>query len=268
VDLPIISPDDPFFGKFLPDDPKAATAAIGAGEWGHATIRAMRRRNRTTRPGRPPALGGKTVTTNSTTTGGPLIIRTLSFPDGAPAFFARDAANPAFRTFGGTVPISITGSAPAREEGNLILQGRCAAPTWVRLHLLHRHRGLDGLRAETAAGGGRRHRRSGRRAGDPQTGPKATVRLSACGDRRESVHRPDPNVTTLSFTSRSSGVNSSCLRAWPRAPAQRRTTAGPSERSSSPGCHVLTYAPSFPTQLTYNNGGVAVNLRALWRATP
>src|SRR5207244_10452031 len=39
--LPIISPDDSTFGKFLPDDPSAATLPLAAGEWAYATIRAI-----------------------------------------------------------------------------------------------------------------------------------------------------------------------------------------------------------------------------------
>ena len=51
--------------------------------------------------------GVKTVSTNATTLGGPLIIRTLSFP-ASPAFVALTPANPDFKTFGGVPTISGT----------------------------------------------------------------------------------------------------------------------------------------------------------------
>ena len=57
-DLPIISPDDPNLGRFLPDDPRAATLPLAAGRVGLRDDPGDRGRRRdATRSGRPAALG-------------------------------------------------------------------------------------------------------------------------------------------------------------------------------------------------------------------
>jgi uncharacterized protein YjbI with pentapeptide repeats len=105
--LPLIDPSDPNLGKFLPDDPSAATLSLAAGEFAYATVRAIGVGGAT--PPDPADLlrwGVKTVSANSATANGPLLIRTLSFPAGS----ATALQNPGLlvRTLGGTGSVSGT----------------------------------------------------------------------------------------------------------------------------------------------------------------
>lgn len=125
--LSIVSPDDPTFGKFLPDDPKAATLSLASGEFAYATIRAVGIGGAT--PPDPADLlrwGVQAISANSTTATSPLLIITQSFTT---PFIALDDAAPAFRTFGGqpttpSGPVTVTATAACSDEdGNPVLQG-------------------------------------------------------------------------------------------------------------------------------------------------
>ncbi|MFO1322513.1 MAG: kelch repeat-containing protein [Burkholderiales bacterium] len=120
--LPIIDPTDPNLGKFLPDDPRAATLALAPGERAHATIRAIGIGGAT--PPDPAELlrwGIKAVATNANATVSPLLITTLTIP-ASPAFVALDPIATPFSTFGGVAPI--TGNAVCTDQnGTPVLNG-------------------------------------------------------------------------------------------------------------------------------------------------
>jgi hypothetical protein len=116
--LPLIDPSDPNLGKFLPDDPSAATLSLAAGEFAYAHRSCDRRGwGHTAGPGGPVALGVKTVSANSATANGPLLIRTLSFPAGS----ATALQNPGLlvKTIGGTGSVSGTAVCTDAEGTNV-----------------------------------------------------------------------------------------------------------------------------------------------------
>ena len=119
-DLPLIDPTDPNFGKFLPDDPKAAMLSLAAGEYAYATIRAIGVGGTT--PPDPSELlqwGVKTVASNATTTNGPLVIRSLNFPSGFVASPPAPVSTP-LAMFGGKP--AITGNTVCTDKfGNTVL---------------------------------------------------------------------------------------------------------------------------------------------------
>ena len=181
ADLPLVDPTDPNFGRFLPDDPNAATLSLGAGEYAYATIRAIGTGG--TSPPDPADLlrwGIKAVSSNATTTTSPLIITSVSFPPTPGLFVALQPAPVSTKvtTFGGTG--AITGAvACSDKDGNPVLTGAGAPAAafgavgnWyidVSNSLVYGQKTLAGW------GGSQPLIQITPRPGDPQTGPHAIL---------------------------------------------------------------------------------------------
>ena len=248
-DLPLVDPNDPNFGKFLPEDPKAAMLSLAAGEYAYATIRAIGVGGAT--PPDPADLlrwGVKTVATDALSANGPLIIRTLGFPT---PFVALDTATPTLRTFGGKAPIS--GSAVCTDdEGNEILTGvgPPSAPLGAlgNFYVDSANRTLYG--PKTASGWG---------SSTPLivNGPSGPQSLVACPPTGISVgaFTTDASFNStadVTFTSRYWG-DFFMLANVGDASAPQQTDRQVIKVTILPRPPVITYT-NFPTQLTFNQG--------------
>jgi uncharacterized protein YjbI with pentapeptide repeats len=265
-DLPLIDPTDPSFGKFLPDDPKAAMLSLAAGEYAYATIRAIG----VTGFGPPPdpadllQWGVKTVASNATTVTAPLIITTQSFP--TTSFVALAPARPTVNTFGGTptplVP-AITGTVQCTDkDGNPVLTGSgppsssLGSPgSWyvdTNANLVYGPK--DSL---LGWGSGQPQISSAPRLGDPQAGPHAILPFcpllpqggSAVALSAFTNTGPQISTANLSFTSQYWGdfyARVGVADAGSPAETDRQVI----KLHVNPRPPVVTF-PGFPTQRTY-----------------
>jgi uncharacterized protein YjbI with pentapeptide repeats len=263
-DLPLIDPTDPNFGKFLPDDPKAAMLSLEAGAYAYATIRAIGVGGTT--PPDPADLlqwGVKTVASNATTTTAPLIITTQSFPT---SFVALTPASPTVNTFGGTptplVP-AITGTVQCTDKnGNPVLTG--SGPPSASLgspgswYVDTNANVVYGQKDSVLGwGSGQPQISSAPRLGDPQTGPHAILPfcpLLAQGGSAVALGAftntgPQISAANLSFTSQYWGDFYTLVNvADAGSPAE--TDRQVIKLHVNPRPPVVTF-PGFPTQITY-----------------
>ena len=280
--LPIISPEDVNFGKFLADDPSAATLPLAAGEWAYATIRAIGTGG--TSPPDPADLlrwGVKTVSANSTSADGPLVIRTLSFPL-TPAFVAGDQATPAFRAFGGTP--QVTGSAVCSDkDGNFILQGTGAPAVALgaagnfyidtAAEMVFGPKGGPGTTPQapwvSVSPASPTPQIGVAQPGDLQTGPKAGFACPPAGIAVTNPFVTDANrnsTTTLTFTPKflgeffmRAGVFDSTNALMPKDEQVIRAVVQP----RPPVVAFTDFLNDVAPQRTYNNNGLGTNLRPL-----
>jgi hypothetical protein len=262
-DLPLIDPSDPNFGKFLADDPNAAMLSLAAGEYAYATIRAIGL-------GAPdPAdllqWGVKTVASNATSGNGPLVIRTLSF---SAAFVASPPApvNAPLTMFGGKP--AITGNAVCTDKlGNTVLNATGVPGAGVGVdgnyYIDTAAQLLYGPKTGGAWGGGTSLIKP---IDQDHPTPYASVPCPPAGIALgpfTSVTAPDLSVSTtapVTFTPKYWG-DFYTLASVADASSPAQTDRQVIKVHVDPRPPAL--AANFPTPLTYNNGGLAVNLRAL-----